>query len=565
MNRRVYDPGDLGCCWCSTAVRPLSLLLGGGLLLAVGAAVVVAAGSGPAGWVNDLTPITVADWDYDKAAHLIERAGFGATPAEIERLAAMTPDAAVDELVNYTTVDNSATPAFDPSPIWDPGMDPFPKSRADAVRIARETGSSMGVAMLPDGVRRRLQPVVNKFFYGLRSNAIETQRLAVWWAERMLVTRRPLEEKLTLFWHGHFATGNTKVRDTRMMLRQNEMLRANAAGNFRDLLVGILTDPAMLVYLDNGENRKGHPNENFGRELLELFTMGVGNYTEQDIKECARAFTGWTNDVLEFKFDEAQHDYGAKTFRGRTGPFDGTDIIDIILRQPATAQFMARHLYNFFVADEAQVPAWSVTPPRDPEAVDLLAKALMDTDYDFRSVLRLLFNSDFFKDEAVRFAKVKSPADVVIGTMRMVGDHLEPKPGLFFVAMEPKYMGLDLMNPPTVEGWHMGREWINSGSLIDRINFASSMLGNTELPGVRSIIDRLMALGDVPSSEQFLDRCLDLLGPMDLAQETRGQLTDHLDAGGALKHGDEAEQSEFSRRTGETLQMIATTSEFQFG
>ena len=256
----------------------------------------------------------------------------------------MTPDAAVDELVNYTTVDNSATPAFDPSPIWDPGMDPFPKSRADAVRIARETGSSMGVDMLPDGTQRRLQPVVNKFFYGLRSNAIETQRLALWWAERMLVTRRPLEEKLTLFWHGHFATGNTKVRDTRMMLRQNEMLRANAAGNFRDLLVGILTDPAMLVYLDNGENRKGHPNENFGRELLELFTMGVGNYTEQDIREAARAFTGWTNDVLEFRFDPATHDDGEKTFLGQTGAFNGDDIIDIILATPVTADYISAKL-----------------------------------------------------------------------------------------------------------------------------------------------------------------------------------------------------------------------------
>jgi len=211
------------------------------------------------------------------------------------------------------------------------------------------------------------------------------------------------------------------------------------------------------------------------------------------------------------------------------------------------------------------VPSWRLSEPRDMAAIKALEKAYFDSGYEITAMLTVLFNSDFFKDEAVRFAKVKSPADVVIGTMRMVGDHLEPKPGLFFVAMEPKYMGLDLMNPPTVEGWHMGREWINSGSLIDRINFASSMLGNTELPGVRSIIDRLMALGDVPSSEQFLDRCLDLLGPMDLAQETRGQLTDHLDAGGALKHGDEAEQSEFSRRTGETLQMIATTSEFQFG
>ncbi len=335
--RSVHGLGDLAQpCWCSTAVRPLSLLLGGALLLAVGAAVVAAAGSSPAGWVNDLTPITVADWDYDKAAHLIERAGFGATPAEIERLAGMTPEAAIDELVNYTTVDNSGTPAFDPSPIWDPGMDPFPKSRAEAVRIARETGSSMGVAMLPDGAQRRLQPVVNKFFYGLRSNAIETQRLALWWAERMLVTRRPLEEKLTLFWHGHFATGNGKVRDTRMMLRQNEMLRANAAGSFRDLLAGILTDPAMLVYLDNGENRKGHPNENFGRELLELFTMGVGNYTEQDIREASRAFTGWTNDVLEFQFDSA----------GRTGALNGDDIIDIILNTPVTADYISAKLYR---------------------------------------------------------------------------------------------------------------------------------------------------------------------------------------------------------------------------
>ncbi|MCY4078205.1 MAG: DUF1800 family protein, partial [Acidobacteria bacterium] len=222
-----------------------------------------AEGSGPAAWIDDLTPITAADWDYAKAAHLIERAGFGATPAEIERLAGMTPEAAVRRLVDYARQPDELKP-FDASPIWDPGMDPFPKSRAEAVRIARERGESMGVAMLPEGESRRLQPVVNKFFYGLRANAVETQRLATWWGERMLRTTRPLEEKLTLFWHGHFATGNTKVRDTRMMLRQNEMLRANANGNFRDLLMGILTDPAMLVYLDNGENVKDHPNENFG-------------------------------------------------------------------------------------------------------------------------------------------------------------------------------------------------------------------------------------------------------------------------------------------------------------
>ena len=256
------------------------------------------------------------DWDHQKAAHLLERAGFGATPGEVEHLAGMTPAAAVDWLVDYQQHADTLEP-FDASPIWDPGMDPFPKSRAEAVRIGRERGESMGVQVLPEGESRRLQPVVNKFFYGLRANSVETQRLATWWGERMLATTRPLEEKLTLFWHGHFATGNTKVRDTRMMLRQNEMLRANANGSFEDLLMGILKDPAMLVYLDNGENVKDHPNENFGRELLELFSLGVGNYTEQDIREGARAFTGWTNDVLEFNFDAEQHDFGRRRSSGR--------------------------------------------------------------------------------------------------------------------------------------------------------------------------------------------------------------------------------------------------------
>src|SRR5712692_3135111 len=307
---------------------------------------------GPAAWVDDLSPLAASDWSYDRAAHLIERAGFGATPEEIARLAAMTPKQVVGWLVDYASVDNSALTPFDASGIWDPGMDPFPPSRAEAVRMARERGEALGVKALPEGSDRRLQPVADKFFYGLRANTIETQRMGVWWANRMLTTRRPLEEKLTLFWHGHFATGDVKVRDYRMMLRQNEMLRAHAAGTLRDLLVGILKDPAMLVYLDNGENVKQHPNENFGRELLELFTMGVGNYAERDVREAARAFTGWTNDVLAFKFDAEQHDFGDKTFLGRTGSFNGEDIIDVILSQPVTAEFVAAKLYRYFVRED---------------------------------------------------------------------------------------------------------------------------------------------------------------------------------------------------------------------
>ena len=517
--RRVYDSGDPGsacCCW--TASRPLLFLLGGVLLLAVGAAVAAAAGAGPSRWVNDLRPISAAEWDYDKAAHLIERAGFGATPDEIERLAAMTPEAAVDDLVNFTTIDNRGVPAFDPSPIWDPGMDPFPKSRAEAVRIARETGSSMGVAMLPEGESRRLQPVVNTFFYGLRSNAVETQRLATWFAERMLTTRRPLEEKLTLFWHGHFATGNGKVRDTRMMLRQNEMLRANAAGSFRDLLVGILTDPAMLVYLDNGENRKGHPNENFGRELLELFTMGVGNYTEQDIREGSRAFTGWTNDVLQFRFDAATHDDGEKTFLGRTGAFDGEDIIDIILDTPVTAEFISAKLYRFFVREEI-----------DDATRMALGATFRDAGYQLRPLLRRLFLSRDFYSPASYATLVKSPVHLVVSTYRKLG--LTTLPTIPDFGTLTGRLGQRLFNPPNVAGWAGGRTWITPASLLDRGNLYQDVLfadadgfraPDRTLPGVYAPVGARLAQGmNITSATQQGDAESSMLADRDEDFNTR--------------------------------------------
>src|SRR6185436_9354059 len=207
-----------------------------------------------------------------------------------------------------------------------------------------------------------------------------------WWANRMLTTPRPLEEKLTLFWHGHFASGQNKVRDYRMMLRQNEMFRRNASGRFSDLLNGILKDPAMLVYLDNGENVKTHPNENFGRELLELFSMGVGNYTERDVREGARAFTGWTNDALTFRFDADQHDFDQKTFLGRTGTFNGDDIVSIILEQHATGEFVAGKLYRYFVRDE-------IAPPVKTD----LGRAFKESGYQVKPLLKRVFLSkDFY-------------------------------------------------------------------------------------------------------------------------------------------------------------------------
>ncbi len=517
--RSVFDPGAPdSVCWCQAAIRPLSWLLGGGILVAVATAALIAAGAGPARWVDDLTPIGASDWDYDKAAHLLERAGFGGTPAEIERLAAMTPEAAVDELVNYTRIDNSETPAFDASPIWDPGMDPFPKSRAEAVRIARETGTSMGVAMLPEGEPRRLQPVVNTFFYGLRSNAIETQRLALWFAERMLVTRRPLEEKLTLFWHGHFATGNTKVRDTRMMWQQNDMLRANAAGSFRDLLVGILTDPAMLVYLDNGENRKGHPNENFGRELLELFTMGVGNYTEQDIREASRAFTGWTNDVLEFRFDAATHDDGEKTFLGRTGAFNGDDIIDIILAEPVTAEFITAKLYRFFVRDEI-----------DDATRSELAATLRRGGYELRPLVRRMFLSRDFYSPASFATQIKSPVHLIVSTYRKLG--LTRLPTIPDFSRLTAALGQTLFNPPNVAGWAGGRTWITPALLLERGNlFREVLLPDTDgfwapdraLPGIYARVGERIEQGmNITAATQEGDAESSLLADRDEDYNTR--------------------------------------------
>jgi hypothetical protein len=420
-------------------------------------------GPGPQSWAGDLSPITSSDWSYDSAAHLIERAGFGATPDEIERLAAMSPSQAVDWVVDYERIDNSSLKPFDESGIWDPGMDPFPPSRAEAVRIARERGEGLGERILPEGSQRRLQPVVDKFFYGLRANTIETGRLSLWWANRMLTTNRPLEEKLTLFWHGHFATGQNKVRDYRMMLRQNELFRRHASGSFRDLLMEILQDPAMLVFLDNGENIKKHPNENFGRELLELFTMGVGNYTEHDVREAARAFTGWTNDVLKFKFDSEQHDFGEKTFLGRKGAFDGGDIIQIILDQPVTADFMAAKLYRYFVRDEI-----------DARVKSDLGKTYRDNRCQMKPLLKRVFLSRDFYSPAAYATQIKSPVHLVVSTYKKMG--LREIPTIPDFGRMTSELGQTLFEPPNVAGWAGGRTWITPASLLNRGNLFREVL-----------------------------------------------------------------------------------------
>jgi len=430
---------------------------------AAAAAACVAVGAASVPGVDDLSPIGAKDWNAERAAHLLERAGFGGTPEDIERLASLTPQQAVDALVDYQRVDNDTARAFEESGVWDAGMDPFPPSRAEAVRLGRERGEALGVKVLPAGSPRRLQPVVDKFFYGLRANSIETQRLGVWWATRMLTTKRPLEEKLTLFWHGHFATGDAKVRDYRMMLRQNEMLRRNASGRLRDLLVGVLEDPAMLVYLDNGENVKRHPNENFGRELLELFTMGVGHYSEHDVREAARAFTGWTNDVLAFKIDKDQHDFGEKTFLGRTGPLDGTDIIDTILKQDVTGEFVAAKIYRYFVREDIA-----------PAVKTALGRGFKDSGYELKPLLKRIFLSKDFYSQPSTATQIKSPVLLVLSTYRKMG--LRELPTVPDFGRLTGSLGQTLFDPPNVAGWAGGRTWITPATLLQRGNLFRDVL-----------------------------------------------------------------------------------------
>jgi uncharacterized protein (DUF1800 family) len=304
----------------------------------------------------------------------------------------------------------------------------------------------------------------------------------------MLATRRPLEEKLTLFWHGHFATGENKVRDYRMMLQQNLMLRANASARLQDLLIGILKDPAMLVYLDNGENVKSHPNENFGRELLELFSMGVGNYSERDVREAARAFTGWTNDVLAYKFDAAQHDFGEKTFLGRTGAFNGDDIIRIILEQPVTGEFVAAKMYRYFVREEIS-----------PSVKTQLGREFQQNGYRVKPLMtRILLSKDFYSPASYA-TQIKSPAHLVVSTNRKLG--LREVPTVPDFGRMTGGLGQSLFDPPNVAGWAGGRTWITPATLLQRGNMFRDLL----FPDVKNFRppDRAMSATDQRVGERL--------------------------------------------------------------
>jgi len=388
------------------------------------------------------------------------------------------------------------------------------------------------------------------------------------WLYRMTNSQRYLQEKMALFWHHIFATAMSKVsRDA--MQAQIDMFRNHGMGNYKTLLIELAKDPAMIFWLDNQENHKDAPNENWGRELLELFSLGVGHYTEKDVFECARAFTGWSfiNEYegipsppvpREFQYNSDDHDNREKTFLGHTGNFNGEDIIDIILKQPACATFITRHLYNFFVADEPEVPKWPNEPPRDHEAIEYLSKVFVESNYEIKPVLRALFNSDFFK-EAI-YQKVKSPVEIVVGTLKLT-EHLgSPDPEWGLIIKAPDSMGQDLLNPPTVEGWHTGKEWINSGAFINRVNFVADKLKNTELPGVKTIVENVKQNADHSIPESIVDSCLEELGNLKLENDTYKELIDDIKSAESSNGND----SGINHRIANTLSMIAGTVEYQF-
>ena len=395
------------------------------------------------------------------------------------------------------------------------------------------------------------------------------------WLYRMVNTKRPLVEKMTLFWHHVFATGLSKVQNGYQMHEQIALFRERALGSYRELLIRLAANPAMIFWLDNQENHKRAPNENWGRELLELFSMGVGSYTEDDVKEASRAFTGWTFSgkvsgiqlgplPWKFEYHAEDHDGKGKSFLGHEGRFNGEDIVDVIVRQPACARFLARHLYNFFVADEPPVPTWPIEPPRNPAAVDLLAEAIIGSGYEMKPVLRTLFNSDFFAEAT--FKKVRNPAEVVAGTLRLTGGMNKPDLHWTPMAAESEMMGQEILNPPSVEGWHTGREWINSGAFINRVNFVAGLVRDTALPGVRDMVERIAALNGAAMTPQALvNHCLDLLGPIEVSEEIREELVEQASAGGTISWATDADRQESSRQVGDVLASIVGTREYQFG
>ncbi len=403
--------------------------------------------------------------ERERIAHLLRRAALGASKGEVDYYLRLGYRGAVEALLDYEKI---------------------PEDYSDLLR--RLQGDSP-----------QLRPPHAK----------------MWWIARLLTTRRPLQERMVLFWHNHFATSASKVPRAELMIRQNETFRRLALGSFREMLLAVSRDPAMLLWLDNHLNRKGKPNENYARELLELFTMGIGNYTEQDVKEAARAFTGWTlRPRVGFQFVPAQHDDGEKVFLGHQGNFDGTDIIDILVKHPKTAEYICTKLFRFFAYDNPE-----------PAVIRALTKTYFDSGYHIGAVVKQILLSEAFLSPRALRTMVKSPMDFVVGTLRCLGvgqwlltalqAETLPQPVLAilrFADQSMQRMEMSLFYPPSVKGWDWGMAWINSATMTERIRFADA-LANPRTLG-RGMVALLSNPASVPADvddEQLLKRLCEVL------------------------------------------------------
>ena len=468
--------------------------------------------------------VALADSETRKLAHLLRRAGFGPTRQEIQRGVAQGYEATVEELLH-------------------------PETQPDLE--------------IEDLIRR----------YHVDQNSLMLlESSQSYWMYRIINTRRPLEEKMALFWHGLFATAYGKLNHAKAVVNQTHTFRRFGLGKFGDILLELSRDPAMIFWLDNKDNHKDAPNENYGRELLELFSMGIGNYTEGDVKMAARAFTGWTianPDYMsirasrdsfwpygridwQFSYREDDHDAGEKTFLGQTGAFGGQDVINIIVQQPATARYIAGKLYNFFVADQP-----------DEAAIALLAEEFSKTNGDIRAVMRCLFRSDFFAAASVRLGRVKSPAELVGGTARLAGSHRSPEWTIVNLAMDVNFMGQEILNPPTVEGWHTGAEWIDTGNLVERINAAGIGMRDLSQPGLRAVVNRVKSSGNVLSPGQLADACLDAVGMFEVSEATMESLVAMAAPWGDIRFDRSDTVGCSEERVTELLQLIVASREYQ--
>ena len=459
-----------------------------------------------------MTTSVAADTQAALMAHLLRRAGFGATRDQIDSYLAKGYDETVEELLH------------------------------------------------PEYGEPEDQDLLERYFIAA-TEARAPAHADPQWSWRLATSQKHLEEKIALFWHGLLAVGGVKLDHGLEMLTQIDLFRRVGLGKFRDILLEISRSPGMMFWLDNQNSHKHAPNENYGRELLELFSMGIdengqGAYTEDDVKAAARAFTGWASRTtmppfflgpfpMEFRFDPMDHDEGQKTFLGETGDWNGEQVVEIIVRQRATAEFVSRRLYQFFVADEP-----------DEEEVARLADVFEESDGEIRAVLREVFTSDHFKSPQVRFRKVKGPAELVYGTVRLTDRINLPDMDASQLADYSMFMGQHLLNPPSVEGWHEGEEWIDSGALVERINFASRELERTDAPGVDRMVERVVSAGSDLTAEEYVDACLDAMGALGVSDRTMDILVDHASGQSGRASGRD--------RAVEMFQLIASTPDYQY-